>query len=472
MRTHSLTFHAALCVLLISSLLGIANAASSTALSNRTLVDTRDPYPVTDLTLMEIYDRQDDGRLLISYETATESLARPTSGTKTMYLKLNIPAFDVQLGGVGTFYGLEIAALPVLDTIRYKVGGAAPYEGMPTSEWKSTAFNSIVNIPLVEGSIYLKINLTAGTSAMPLTVQAKFKAARFCDASGNPVPTLNSSKPLWLVAHGKIDGENSFRTMNSAIRKGANSTQVISMDWASGADGGDFDLTNGRYFLNLGKNLSSLLKGKGFLRNNVNWVGHSWGSLVGYETALAFGGVDQLFALDPASQALGGYDDDRVNFGKVGISLRSSSVKGGSTIGGPYGNESKAKTCSFSVRLLSEGHTGSSRDSSFYHTLPRSWFIRAMNKNSSDVYWPFLNSKLLRSEVKPDMPWGAYAKLSGFDIECHGTTFYQDNNPPVSDVTVFSWHEYLLYKACGGGEIEARTAKNGNGSLSWTYRAH
>jgi len=250
---------------------------------------------------------------------------------------------------------------------------------------------------------------------------------------------------------------------------------VVSVDWAGGAASAGFldTLSNGLYFINLGKNLSGFLKSQGFIsRENVNWVGHSWGTLIGFETARNFGGVDRFIALDPATAA-GFYNDRLVDFSnftpKTGpsviVSLRSTSVKGGGPAEGTFGSEAKAKTCDFAIRLYSNTHTGDVRGPSFYHSLPRDWFIRAMRQHTSDVYWPFFHGKLLRSQVKPGMPWGTdYGRISGFDVECHGSTINKNGS------SVFAWHEFLKYKNAKGKVFEARAAKKQDGTLKWSYK--
>ena len=432
------------------------------------LTDPRNGIP----KLIDTTPSPPDGRRFISYEMAKQELVRNVKDKVTVYLQLQIPEFASENGGwgasqagMGTFYGLEMKTFSLInpfDSIHYKIG-ATPLT--PATDWKSLSFNQILDTDLLRAktTYYFKIGLAPGV--LPLTVSARFQSARLCNEKGEPVTTLDASKRLWVVAHGRKDGEFSFRTMNQAVQKGAGSTQVVSLDWSNVAADKDSiipRLKGGRYLVNLGKNMAALLKEKGFAGDNVNWVGHSWGTLVGYETARTMSRVNRFVALDPATQAFGDYDDTPVNFGKV--STISTSVKGGGKVEGPYGSETKAKTCDFSIRLYSESQTGDFKWPKFYHSLPRSWFVRAMNQHTSDVYWPFFNRVLMRNKEKPLMPWGDYGELFGFSLECHGATGYKENN------SVFSWHEYLLYQAPTGKKIEARARINATASLSWTYR--
>lgn len=443
-------------------------------------LDTRDVYPMTNLKPVLRDATQSDGRRFISSKTQNVALARSVASKTTYLLQLKMPNFfangwAIGQSGLGTFYGLEIARESSSedvkaksgDLIYYKFGGAAPSEATPASDWKPTVFDGIIDTALVEGTYYLKVVVNKG--ADPVIIQAFYKSLRLCEPNGDPVNKLNPAKPLWLVAHGKRNGENSFQKMNSAVRNGTGAKQVVEVDWASGADGSFLDLSAGRYFINLGKNLSGIIQDIGFARKNLNWVGHSWGTYIGYETARELGGVDRFFALDPARTA-DNYDKNRIDFGEAKISLRSTSVRGGNESLLTLGNDKLAETCEFSIRLLSETHTGFAIKPLFYHSLPRDWFIRAMNDHTSDVYWTFLHEKMMRTQVEPAMPssWGGFISngVSGFDLECHGATISK------GDTNVFAWHEFIVFKNEKKKQMEARATKKLNGSLTWSIESH
>lgn len=446
-----------LTAILVAIVPGIANAASSTALSNRTVVDSRDPYPIVVLR-PELADRTPepkDGRRFVGFETQQEKV--PASSVK--YFSLTVPEFSKAGGGwgatqsgMGAFYGLEIAAfLGGSDgaLLQYKVGNAPPTPTNPGS-WQSMSFNTVLDIELKPGVYYFKVSNLGAPVATDITVSARFQSLRLCTLLGRPLTSLTPAaypaKPLWLVCHGKRDGEKSFRGIQVALHKAIPGAQVVCVDWSGGAEGAEKTLNNGRHFLNLARNLCAVLKNKGFSKNQVNWAGHSWGTLVGYETARAFDGVNRFIALDPATQAFGGYDDGRVNFESV--SLASTGVKGGDEISGIYGSEKKTKTCHFSIRLYAGDHSGDKAGSGFFHSLPRDWFVKAVKNATSDTYWPYFNKVVLRQEWRPVTPWAPIKDhgLFGFDLECRGSkTSYKDNPEPEADETRFIEHKYLLY---------------------------
>lgn len=435
--------------------------------SNRTYVDSE--WPIKRPPVLKD-SRRSSSRRYISFETEEQTLERPDSGSVPVYLQVKVPEFAARNGGwgerqvgLGCFYGLEINASGVFPDakIYYKVGGEIPSPRTLGKEWKPTSFNSIINVPLTDKTYYFKIVLGSGEVAgafdRPLKVSASFKSARLCDSSGAPVTMLNPAGDLWVLAHGRNDGENSFRRMNQVVNAGAGPTQVASMDWASGASGDYFDLGAGRYFVNLGKNLAGLLKNQGFPGWKVHWVGHSWGANVGYETARSMGRVNRYVALDPAIEAPG-YNDDRVDFGAV--SRRSTGIKGGDSLRGILGSESKTATTGCAIRLFSTSHSGDEKDARFYHFVPRDWFIRAMSSDSG-VYWPFFKSQILRDGESPDTPWTASGKISGFDMEVYGKTSSENNGQ-------FLETRFIVFKGTKG-LMEARAKAELLGPPTWIY---
>ncbi|MES2923228.1 MAG: hypothetical protein V4819_16855 [Verrucomicrobiota bacterium] len=435
-------------------------------LSNRTYVDSERPIDRPPV----LKDSTQSGRRYISFETEEQTLERPDSGSVPVYLQVKVPEFSAKNGGwgkrqvgLGCFYGMEINASGTFPDakIYYKVGGKIPGPRTPGKEWKPTSFNSIINIPLTDETYYFKIVLGSGEVSglfdRPLKVSASFKSARLCDSSGDPITMLNPAGDLWVLTHGKNDGEKSFRKMNRVVNAGAGPTQVASMDWASGASGEYFDLGAGRYFVNLGKNMAGLVKDQGFPGWKVHWVGHSWGANVGYETARSIGRVNRYVALDPAIEAPG-YDDDRVDFGAV--SRRSTGIKGGDSLRGLYGSESKTSTAHCAIRLFSTSHSDGDADARFFHFVPRDWFIRAMSLES-DAYWPFYKSQILRSEESPDTPWKTGRRISGFDMEAYGKTSSEDSGQ-------FLQTRFIAFKG-PDGIMEARAKAVVLGSPTWSY---
>ena len=430
-------------------------------------------HPVTTRTAVKTNAPQADGRRFVSYATAPMSLAR-TPAAREVYLRLDLPQAVTAEGGQAAYYGLEVLRTAVLatDKIWYKFGGEAPYAGMPAAQWLPTNFSTIIDRPLTAGTYYFKIQLS-GTTGMPatgtpaITVFMKYKVLRLLTNTGTPIANLAPATPLWLVLHGKAEGENAMRSINTSLRTGAGTNQVATVDWAEVANTAGC----GRYFINLGRNLSALVKGKTFAKANVNMAGHSWGNQVGFETSFIFGGVNRFIAMDPALLAGGGYNDTRPNFRQqtlagvtVAISTMSTGIKGGPAAG-TLGSDVLSGACHYSLRLISRTHTGNLRNAAFYNGLPKDWLRRALT-TTTDGYWPFMKRLLLTSQV---VPWVGTDMGAGIDLECHGTTNFVDNTTPIADVIGFQNHQFVLLKNPSGKFVEARATKLPNGSTAWAY---
>ena len=248
------------------------------------------------------------------------------------------------------------------------------------------------------------------------------------------------------------------------MRAGMGTTQVATVDWAQTAS----TVGYGRHFINLGRNLSALLAGKGFAKSGVNIAAHSHGASIGFETSFIFGGVNRFLALDPAILAGGGYSDARPNFRQqtiggrtVAISTLSTGIKGGATTG-TLGNDAMAATCHLTLRLLSNTHTGAAVNAAFFNNLSKDWVRRAM-VTTTDAYWPFFKTILLTSQK---LPWTGTDLGGGFDIECHGATSRIDNTAPTADVDAFLRHNFLLFKSSAGILTEARATKAADGTVT------
>ena len=485
-----------LMVLLCSAATGFA--ATSSAVSNRTTVDTGNSEQIEPLGLELKVEAKKGGRILVDYKTNWEGLPRkastvPNSKT-TRYFAMKIPSTTPgETGFQEILYGLELKAkvggvksdgLPWNDSLKYKVGGLQPTDQTPEGEWTPALFNKIFNIEVEGGATcYFKITMEDYNASIyvfpppPLKMQVRCKSARLCNAQGDPIEGLNPEKNLWVVAHGKKDGERSFRSMHKAIadrqKEMETNDQVVSIDWASGAKGWTVDLTNGRYFVSFGKNVAHFLKQQGYApdKGEVNWVGHSWGAMIGCEVARFFSGdgevpgphrIIRMIALDPATQAFGGYDDDRVDFKKW--SDYSVGVKGGLLKSQAlFGSTKKVKSAHFSIRLratkinepLSEGNAF------FNHSLPRDWFEGLFADDENDIYDSYLRKKILwTGSDQPSMPWGEWGKIGGMDLECQGTALWRKENEEAKNKkATFLTHKFLKFEKPNGRNKKAKASE-------------
>ena len=473
--------------LLLALIFSSVQASADSSLSNRVFVDTRGPQIPSSNSgnanplegVPKLIDVKFDGHRLISHEMTKQSLPRPEKETVAVFLQIKIPNFSGTNGGwgrgqagLGVFYGLEMrafSALSPVDTIQYKFGGVPPNPDTPAGNWTPTTFNQVIDIPVGGSTCYFKINLGSGTyggiygtaDPGPLKLSARFKSARLCTESGEPVTRLDPFRSLWIISHGKSDGEDSFRDMNWIVNHGARGgRQVVSLDWASGAKGEVSDLTNGRYFINLGRALGKMLGTKSE-SSKINWVGHSWGTYVGCETARSLTKIKRFTALDPALLAFY-YDNKRVNFKKY--SSISTGIKGGG-ITGVLGNEKLTQTCNYSIRLWTIGW----KAPVFYHRLPRIWFTRSMGE-SSDPYWNAFKTILLREELTPAGLFGGVGKIlsklgkiDGFNLENVART--EERNGVIRYLS----HQNLRARDAQGTLLEITLRKAADGKVWWRF---
>ncbi len=456
---------------LILALGSPAPAESSSAISNRTPVNTLDLHPLTTVAVSTTASTTPEGTTLVRRTSPRLAVDRTTG--KPAFFKMVVPEFQEpgagwpgSRKGLGTFYGLELSySGPGTDRIHYKIGGAPPSSSTPESEWKPLVPNSILNRTIPSGVWYFRLAFGTGTRASA-NLLVRYHNARLIGADGGPVASVDPSKPLWLLFHGRDSDEASLRSLRSAFQAGLGQGRALVLDWASGAEstpGWNQAARCGHYFEPLGKSIDALLDDLGVPRSKVGLLGHAWGAAVSYESAKRIGNVANLISLDPTTAEAGGYDPEGINF--AAVSRVSTGIKGGNKIEGPLGDEALCSTHDFSIRLFADSHSGAPADSAFHHLLPLDWCARSMTL-SEDSYWPFFKKAiLLRSGAQPSLPWGESIELpGGFGIECYGKT---SSTPPVFESTKF-----LVFAKPNGKLTEARASGDTTGSPNWSYKPY
>ena len=148
-----------------------------------------------------------------------------------------------------------------------------------------------------EKTISNSATVTKGSESYPITIQ------RF-DGSSDI-----QNRPTWLVIHGlgHDPGNVKDQGLPQAIDGYQQDDQVLMVDWS------EITKDNGKWFWDVDDwipNVAETVKNKlnewGISKDNINIVGQSFGSYVGWEIANRLGGVNKFVALDPA-QYLGGY---------------------------------------------------------------------------------------------------------------------------------------------------------------------
>lgn len=460
----------------LALLLGsLAHGESSSAISNRTPVNTLDLHPLTHVVISTTETLTGDGTTLV--RRTSPRLAVDRTSKKPVFFKTVVPEFqDAGAGwpgsrkGLGAFYGMEVVySGPGGDKIHYKIGGAPPSTSTPEAEWKPFVPNTVLNRTVPAGVWYFRIGFGAGTRESANLV-IRYHNARLRGADGGPVASIDPSKPLWLLFHGRDSDEGAMRTLRSSFQQGTGGARVLVLDWASGAEsnpGWNQPAPSGGYFQPLGRSVASLLNELGVKGGKVGLVGHSWGAAVSYETAKRLGKVANLIALDPSAGGATGYDAGLIDF--AAVSRVSTGIKGGNKIDGSLGDEALTDKSDFSLRLFADNHSGDPTDPVFHHVLPLDWCTRTLT-SEADSYWAFYKKTiLLRSEAIPALPWGEHQEQpGGFDIECYGRTSFDRATSTAS----FEATRYLMFAKPGGKLTEARASGNTTGNPTWSYKTH
>ena len=208
----------------------------------------------------------------------------------------------------------------------------------------------------IEGTVQL------GGTEMPVSLRvAEFEGNErntdyHLDTEDGGVNTLDPTKPVWVVIHGREDGPDSgkFAELQKALI--ASGYQVVTLDWNTVSSSNmppAVGMQGERGIEMVADWAYSALKGAGVSGSMIRIGGHSWGSFVGYEIAERFKaengfGVDTFVAMDSAvDPTLGArYDASQVNFSavsKTSTAFHSSHL----------GSSSRAGTAKYTVEIRS-----------------------------------------------------------------------------------------------------------------------
>jgi pimeloyl-ACP methyl ester carboxylesterase len=150
--------------------------------------------------------------------------------------------------------------------------------------------------------------------------------------------TILGGRTTWVLIHGRNDNSGSFASLASTIDRFNANDQVLVLDWRAGAgdnhifDGQGLGLDGVTWGPLVGQWAAAALLKLGVQPKQVNVVGHSWGTYVGFELAKALKGVNRFVALDPARTATQ-YDVESVRFDQY--ASRSWAFYGNGLYGSP-----------------------------------------------------------------------------------------------------------------------------------------
>lgn len=172
---------------------------------------------------------------------------------------------------------------------------------------------SVSIIPYNSANIVGNVSVEGSSKTMPVSLRvAKFNEAGERNLDYSNITKLDPTKPVWVISHGRVNNEDSSQIMELARNLSNLGVQVVTLDWHDGAKDNDIPLVGlegSKWIEATGTWAANQLKSLKFIGENINVVGHSWGSYVSYEIGAHIpDGVKTLVALDPAADtpAFGG----------------------------------------------------------------------------------------------------------------------------------------------------------------------
>lgn len=113
------------------------------------------------------------------------------------------------------------------------------------------------------------------------------------------------NKPTWIVIHGFGHSPSNLEDQELQKSLKGSGFQVLQVDWSSITKRSVFSLWSSASFVpSVGEFVAeSLIKSKLLSGENINCIGHSFGSYVCWEISKRIEGFDKLIALEPASEA-------------------------------------------------------------------------------------------------------------------------------------------------------------------------
>jgi pimeloyl-ACP methyl ester carboxylesterase len=119
---------------------------------------------------------------------------------------------------------------------------------------------------------------------------------------------LYNDRDTWIVIHGRNSSPAStgVAQIAAAIEAEYADDQVVMLDWSAAAASGLFSGSGENFIKPVAAWAATALVGYGFLAEDINVVGHSWGAYVAAELGEQLTEVNSIIALDPATDFPGG----------------------------------------------------------------------------------------------------------------------------------------------------------------------
>lgn len=245
-------------------------------------------------------------------------------------------------------------------------------------------------------------------------------------------PALSS--PRWLVSHGNLSSPFPFQALGDAIKTAFPSENLLFINWSQGSQARGLNIVaSQRWTTDNAIALRSLLGTFG----NTKWVGHSFGTWLGYEVGRHPSKFDRIYALDPANSS-GSVGEGRY---RGAINFRNCATYSvGIVAHGTFGDHTLAKTAHDTVYIDNSLSTGDA------HGFPYAFLEQMIERNIPIVGGNNLLDYLLPPPYSPiaaAKPWqnnpflDVDTESSFFNFKDRGTEILVDYEDDAYQSIVF-----------------------------------
>jgi len=269
----------------------------------------------------------------------------------------------------------------------------------------------------------------------------------------NGPKALDPSKPVWVVVPGRGDNEMSDPMKELAQSISLHNVQVVTIDWSDAAKDnfpGQIGLQGSNWIEAVGKWTANQLRAAGFPGEQINIVGHSWGSYVGYEIAEHVGGdgVNTVVALDPAKDTIfSGYNESQVDFSRY-------STKSFALHSSFYGDEARALTADYAIQVVDDNISRPSVEHGYAVTAFSSLLQSAQNPYDPVASW-FTPQQLMHAggAIQSHEGWDGLLRIATWESQREDGTTWRKALPQLLEYTDANTGEHVVGHIIGNHTI-------------------
>lgn len=314
-----------------------------------------------------------EGYKVITFELAQDSMVNlDAPGVTDHNLSLTIQGASLPAGGYtsnkagssGESVSLKLTSGTYTFTVQDKTDYGKLVNGHVVEK---KPFGAMINMDAVgfnSANIEGRISIEGDPDINPVRIRVaefdpdtqKRKINYEATEGASAISKLDPTKPVWVIAHGRGNSEDSSQIEELARNLYKLGVQVVTVDWEEGADDNltPLGLEGSKWIEKVGAWSANQLTASEFAGSQINVIGHSWGSYVSYEIGAHIpGGVRTLVALDPAADStlLGGAQ--YAGFNKQDFSFSNVAENSYAFHSSEFGNQERALTAEYSFAVVS-----------------------------------------------------------------------------------------------------------------------